>query len=80
MRPFNKAVEEIETISGGTLQMSFEYDNINTFLAGQMTVGIDETMSQYIQKLENKKTTKQLEAKKKKQKPHENKSDFYTEK
>lgn len=66
MRPFNKAVEEIEETSGGSLQMSFEYDNINTFLAGQMTVGIDETMNQYIQKLESKKTVKQLEAKKKK--------------
>lgn len=65
MRPFNKAVEEIENISGGSLQMSFEYDNINTFLSGQMTVGIDETVSGYIQKIEKSKTTKQLESKKK---------------
>lgn len=65
MRPFNKAVEEIETISGGSLQMSFEYDNINTFLAGQMTVGIDDTMSEYIQKIEKTKAVKQLETKKK---------------
>lgn len=63
MRPFNKAVEEIENISGGSLQMSFEYDNINTFMAGQMTIGIDDTMTDYIQKLEKTKNTKQLEAK-----------------
>ncbi len=68
MRPFNKAVEEIENISGGSLQMSFEYDNINTFLAGQMTVGIDDTMSEYIQKIEKTKTVKQLETKKKRSK------------
>lgn len=66
MRPFNKAVEEIESISGGSLQMSFEYDNINTFLAGQMTVGIDETVTDYIQKIEKSRTAKQLESKKKK--------------
>ena len=63
MRPFNKAVEEIENISGGSLQMSFEYDNINTFMAGQMTIGIDDTMTDYIQKLEKTKNAKQLEAK-----------------
>lgn len=63
MRPFNKAVEEIENISGGSLQMSFEYDNINTFMAGQMTIGIDDTMTDYIQRLEKTKNTKQLEAK-----------------
>lgn len=71
MRPFNKAVEEIETISAGSLQMSFEYDNINTFLSGQMTVGIDETVSGYIQKIEKSKTAKQLESKKKRDKQAE---------
>lgn len=71
MRPFNKAVEEIENISGGSLQMEFEYDNINTFLAGQMTVGIDDTMSQYIQKIEKSRSAKQLEARKKRAKPAE---------
>lgn len=71
MRPFNKAVEEIENISGGSLQMEFEYDNINTFLAGQMTVGIDDTMSQYIQKIEKSRSAKQLEARKKRTKPAE---------
>lgn len=65
MRPFNKAVEEIENISSGSLRMEFEYDNINTFLAGQMTVGIDDTMSEYIQKIEKSRTAKQLEGKKK---------------
>lgn len=65
MRPFNKAVEEIESISGGSLQMSFEYDNINTFMAGQMTVGVDNTMTDYIQKLEKTKATRQLESRNK---------------
>ena len=65
MRPFNKAVEEIESISGGSLQMSFEYDNINTFMAGQMTVGVDDTMTDYIQKLEKTKATRQLESRNK---------------
>lgn len=61
MRPFNKAVEEIERISGGSLQMSFDYDNINTFLAGQMTVGIDEAMTNYIGKIEKKKAARLAE-------------------
>ena len=68
MRPFNKAVEEIESISGGSLQMEFEYDNINTFLSGQMTIGIDDTMSEYIQKIEKSRSSKQLETKKKRTK------------
>ncbi len=68
IRPFNKAVEEIENISAGGLQLSFDYDNINTFLAGKMTVGIDQTMTDYLQKLENTKSAKQLEAKKRKKK------------
>ena len=74
IRPFNKAVEEIENISGGSIHMDFDYDDINTFLAGKMNVGIDQTMQGYIQKLEKTKTTKQLEAKKnrkKKAKPEE---------
>lgn len=68
IRPFNKAVEEIEGISGGSLKMSFDYDNINSFLAGKMTVGIDETMTDYIQKIDRSRTAKQLEAKKKRKK------------
>lgn len=68
MRPFNKAVEEIESVSGGSLQMTFDYDNINTFLAGQMTVGVDDSMTEYIQKLEKTKSVKQLESKKKRSK------------
>ena len=68
MRPFNKAVEEIESVSGGSLQMNFDYDNINTFLAGQMTVGVDDNMTEYIQKLEKTKSVKQLDAKKKRTK------------
>lgn len=65
MRPFNKAVEEIENIADGSIRMDFTYDNINTFLAGQMTVGIDDTVQDYIQKIEKTKSAKQLEAKKK---------------
>ena len=64
IRPFNKAVEEIENISGGSIHMEFDYNDINTFLAGKMNVGIDEAMQSYIQKIEKTKTTKQLEAKK----------------
>lgn len=64
IRPFNKAVEEIENIAGGSIHMDFDYDDINTFLAGKMNVGIDEAMQSYIQKIEKTKTTKQLEAKK----------------
>ena len=73
MRPFNKAVEEIEGLSGGALQMGFEYDNINSFLAGQMTVGVDEVMRGYVRKIEKARTAKQLEAKKRKQKKEEEK-------
>ena len=64
MKPFNKAVEEIENISGGSIHMDFDYDDINTFLAGKMNVGIDQTMQGYIQKIEKTRTAKQLEAKK----------------
>ena len=66
IRPFNKAVEEIEKISGGSIHMEFDYDDINTFLAGKMNVGIDETMQSYIQKIEKTKTAKQLEKPRKK--------------
>ena len=64
-RPFNKAVEEIENISVGSLHMSFEYDNINSFLAGKMTVGIDNTMQDYLHKIERSRAAKQLEGGKK---------------
>ena len=64
IRPFNKAVEEIENISGDFIRMEFDYDDINTFLAGKMNVGIDETMQSYSQKIKKAKTVKQLEAKK----------------
>lgn len=65
IRPFNKAVEEIERISGGSLRMEFDYDDINTFLAGRMNVGIDETVQGYVQQIEKNKAAKQLEARKK---------------
>lgn len=71
IRPFNKAVEEIENISGGSIRMEFDYDDINTFLAGKMNVGIDQTMQGYIQKIEKAKAAKQLEGKKKRTKKAE---------
>jgi len=71
MKPFNKAVEEIEKISHGSLTMDFEYDNINTFMAGQMTVGVDAAMQDYIRKIDASRTAKQLESKKKKRKKAE---------
>lgn len=70
IRPFNKAVEEIESIANGSIHMSFDYDNINSFLAGKMTVGIDETMQDYAHKLERARMAKQLESgKKRRRKP-----------
>ena len=71
IRPFNKAVEEIENIAGGSIHMDFDYDDINTFLAGRMNVSIDETMQSYIQKIEKTKTAKQLEGKKSRKKKSE---------
>ena len=71
IRPFNKAVEEIENISGGSIHMEFDYNDINTFLAGKMNVGIDQTMQGYIQKIEKTKAAKQLEGKKKRTKKAE---------
>lgn len=65
IRPFNKAVEEIEAAANGSLRMDFDYDNINTFMAGKMTVGIDDTMTDYLQKLERTRAAKQLEGKRK---------------
>lgn len=64
IRPFNKAAKEIQEASGGSLRLSLDYDSINTFLAGQMTVGVDETITGYVQKLGRAKAAKQLEAKK----------------
>ena len=64
-------MEEIENISGGSIHMEFDYDDINTFLAGKMNVGIDQTMQGYIQKIEKTKAAKQLEGKKKRTKKAE---------
>jgi len=63
IRPFNKAVEEIESISNGSIHMDFDYDDINTFLAGRMNVGIDQTLWDYIQKLDKTRAAKQLKGK-----------------
>lgn len=69
LRPFKKAVEEISRISDGTLEIDMDYNNINTFLAGQLTVGIDDTMQNYLRKLDKTRAAKQLEEKKKRRKP-----------
>jgi len=65
-------VEEIRRISGGALEIDLEYDSINTFLAGQITVGIDDTVQDYLRKLDKAKAAKQLEAKKKRTKEGRN--------
>ncbi len=65
LRPFKKAVEEIGRVSGGALEIDMDYDSINTFLAGQITVGIDDTVQDYLRRLDKAKAAKQLEARKK---------------
>ena len=60
----------VAAIANGSIHMSFDYDNINSFLAGRMTVGIDETMQDYAHKLERARMAKQLESgKKRRRKP-----------
>lgn len=71
LRPFKKAIEEIDRASGGALSIEMDYDNINTFLAGQLTVGIDDTVQDYQKKLSQAKSAKQLEARKKRAKKEE---------
>ena len=73
LRPFRKAVEEIQRVSGGSLEVDMDYGRINTFLAGQLTVSIDDAVHDYVQKLDKAKTAKQLESQKKK---HESKSEL----
>lgn len=68
LRPFRKAVEEIGRVSGGALEIAMDYDSINTFLAGQITVGIDDTVQDYLRKLDKTRAAKQLEGKKKQEK------------
>lgn len=68
LRPFKKAVEEIARISGGALEIAMDYDSINTFLAGQLTVSVDETVQDYQQKLDRARAAKQLESRKKREK------------
>ena len=60
MRPFNKAAEEIEEASAGALHLSFDYDNVNSFLAGQMNVGIDDTVRGYRRRVDRPRTAKPL--------------------
>ena len=66
LRPFNKAADEIQKFSGGSLSLDYDKSNINAFLSSQLTVGIDDTMKEYVKKLEKTKTVKQLDAKKRK--------------
>lgn len=68
LRPFKKAVEEIARVSGGALEIAMDYDSINTFLAGQLTVSVDETVQDYQQKLDRARAAKQLESRKKREK------------
>jgi hypothetical protein len=49
--------------SNGSIHMDFDYDDINTFLAGRMNVGIDQTLWDYIQKLDKTRAAKQLKGK-----------------
>lgn len=66
LRPFNKAADEIQKFSNGGLTIDYDKSNINAFLSSQLTVGIDQAMKEYVQKLEQTKNVKQLEAKKRK--------------
>lgn len=68
LRPFKKAVDEIARVSGGALEIAMDYDSINTFLAGQLTVSVDETVQDYQQKLDRARAAKQLESRKKREK------------
>ena len=60
MRPFNKAAEEIEEASAGALHLSFDYDNVNSFLSGQMLVGLDETVRGYRKRVDRPRAAKPL--------------------
>ena len=66
LRPFNKAAEEIQKFSNGGLSIDYDKSNINAFLSSQLTVGIDQAMKEYVKKLEQTKTVKQLETKRRK--------------
>ena len=66
LRPFNKAAEEIQRLSGGSLSIDYDKSSINAFLSSQLTVGIDQAMQDYVKKLEKTKTVKQLESKRRK--------------
>ena len=68
LRPFNKAADEIQKFSGGSLSIDYDKSNINSFLASQLTVGIDQAMKDYVKKLEKTKSVKQLESKRKRAK------------
>jgi len=72
LRPFKKAMEEIARISGGALEIAADYSSINTFLAGQLTVSVDETVQDYQKKLSKTRTAKQLESKPKRTKESRN--------
>ncbi len=63
LRPFRKAMEEIAAVSGNSLRLELDYDNINTFLAARMTVQVDEAVNGYVKKLD--KPVKPSEAKRK---------------
>lgn len=58
LRPFHRAVEEIETQSNGSLHIEYDHSNINTFLSGQLIVNTDQAMQNYVKKLEKIKLPK----------------------
>ena len=64
MKPFSKAASEIQERSGGSFTAAFTAENINAFLAGQLTVGVDAAMTDYIEKLDKARAARKLEPKK----------------
>lgn len=66
IRPFNKAIEEIEEISGGAVRFEFTYENINDFLAGYVKVLVDDNLRQYLKKVVNRRQAMSAATKRKK--------------
>lgn len=68
IRPFNKAIEEIERVSQGAVTFEFPHENINEFMEGTLHVGIDEKLQNYLQSLDTKRTRRIRQAGQKKKK------------
>lgn len=54
IRPFIKALKEIEEKAEGALQLSLQYSDINTFLAGWLTIRVDNRMREYLKEFDSK--------------------------